>query len=367
MRRLVFLALLLAVLPQAFGQSAATAPGTSLPKDPHDVFKAAAPLYNYNDPTLKPWHMKATYQLFNEKGEPGEQGTFEYWWATPKVYRATWTRGDSTYTVWHSADGSEAYQDSGSGIDLFEEYLKSAFLSPLPSQDEIDPAKFKFARHIEKLGDDSVDCIMVVPNMGNNPMFGDVQNIPSGMFPTYCFNPAAPALQVGTSFGSLSSYYDHITVMQGNLLPRKVMLYDKKRAIVKAELVAMNGIKPDDPALTPTATAIHPKGDKVTLKPEEAEALLVKTVKPVMPEGGGGPMMGMGGGMNVNVMLQVTIGIDGKVHDAHVLPSMGQSFAPAALLAVSQWQYKPYLQNGVPVPVDTTIDVEFKPSVKKMF
>jgi hypothetical protein len=355
MRRLVFLALFLAALPQAFGQSASTTPGAGLPKDPRAVFTAAAALYNFNDPTLKPWHMKASYQLFDEKGDPGELGTFEYWWATPKVFRATWTRGDTTYTEWHTADGSVAYEEKGSGINFYDDYLQSAFLSPIPGQAEIDPAKFKFARHMDKLGDEKVDCIMVVPNMPENPFLSDVQNLPSGMFPTYCFNPVAPALQVATTYGSLSSYYDHITVMQGNLLPRKVMLYDKKRPIVKAELVAMNAIKPDDPSLTPTATAIHPKGDKVTLKPEEAEALLVKKVKPIQPQGGG-PMMGMGGG---SVALFATIGADGKVRNIHGQFSMSAALTAAALMAVAQWQYKPYLQDGVPVDFDTTINVDF--------
>jgi outer membrane biosynthesis protein TonB len=31
-----------------------------------------------------------------------------------------------------------------------------------------------------------------------------------------------------------------------------------------------------------------------------------------------------------------------------------------ALDAVKQWQYKPYLLNGEPVEVETTVNVEFK-------
>jgi protein TonB len=32
----------------------------------------------------------------------------------------------------------------------------------------------------------------------------------------------------------------------------------------------------------------------------------------------------------------------------------------AAIDAVRQWRYKPYLLNGEPVEVETTIEVEFK-------
>jgi len=34
--------------------------------------------------------------------------------------------------------------------------------------------------------------------------------------------------------------------------------------------------------------------------------------------------------------------------------------APAAINAVKQWRYKPYLLNGQPVEVETTITVNFE-------
>jgi protein TonB len=34
--------------------------------------------------------------------------------------------------------------------------------------------------------------------------------------------------------------------------------------------------------------------------------------------------------------------------------------APAAIDAVKQWQYKPYLLNGKPIEVDTQITVNFR-------
>ena len=46
-----------------------------LPKDAADIFAAAAPLYDFNSPSLKPWHMKVSYQLYDDKGESSETGT----------------------------------------------------------------------------------------------------------------------------------------------------------------------------------------------------------------------------------------------------------------------------------------------------
>jgi hypothetical protein len=91
MRALFSLGLILTGILLGFGQ-AASSDGPGLPNDPREVFAMAAPHYDFADPALKPFHIKAAYQLYDEKGKPSEQGTFEYWWASPPAYRATWTR-----------------------------------------------------------------------------------------------------------------------------------------------------------------------------------------------------------------------------------------------------------------------------------
>jgi hypothetical protein len=78
MRAQILIAVCLGGVLPGFTQNASS-PQPGLPKDPRAVFAAAAPFYNFSDPALKPWHLKATYQLYDEKGKPAEEGTFEYW------------------------------------------------------------------------------------------------------------------------------------------------------------------------------------------------------------------------------------------------------------------------------------------------
>jgi protein TonB len=59
------------------------------------------------------------------------------------------------------------------------------------------------------------------------------------------------------------------------------------------------------------------------------------------------------------VILEATIGTDGKVIDAKVLRSV-PLLDQAALDAVRQWEYAPTLLNGVPVPVVMTVTINFK-------
>jgi protein TonB len=58
------------------------------------------------------------------------------------------------------------------------------------------------------------------------------------------------------------------------------------------------------------------------------------------------------------VIIEATIGVDGRVKEAKVLrgqPLLDQ----AALDAVKQWQFTPTLLNNVPVPVIMTVTVNF--------
>jgi len=58
------------------------------------------------------------------------------------------------------------------------------------------------------------------------------------------------------------------------------------------------------------------------------------------------------------VIIEATIGPDGKVKDAKVLRSI-PLLDQAALDAVRQWEFTPTLLNGVPVPVIMTVTVNF--------
>jgi TonB family protein len=59
------------------------------------------------------------------------------------------------------------------------------------------------------------------------------------------------------------------------------------------------------------------------------------------------------------VVLDATVTEDGRVRDLNVVRGNGL-LAQAAIIAVSQWRYKPYLLNGKPVAMKTQITVDFK-------
>lgn len=59
------------------------------------------------------------------------------------------------------------------------------------------------------------------------------------------------------------------------------------------------------------------------------------------------------------VVLGAVIGKDGTVQSLKVLNSPSPALSQAAMDAVKQWKYRPYVLNGTPIEVDTQITVNF--------
>jgi len=78
----------------------------------------------------------------------------------------------------------------------------------------------------------------------------------------------------------------------------------------------------------------------------------IKDVKPVYPA------MAQSARIGGVVIIEATIGPDGKVIDTKILRSV-PLLDQAALDAVRQWEYTPTLLNGVPAPVVVTVTVNF--------
>jgi TonB family protein len=85
---------------------------------------------------------------------------------------------------------------------------------------------------------------------------------------------------------------------------------------------------------------------------------LIKSVPPTYPQ------EAKEQGIQGSVRLHVLVGTDGVVKEASVL-SGPPSLTQAAVDAVRQWRYKPYLLNGNPVEVDTTVIVNFNFTVEE--
>jgi protein TonB len=98
--------------------------------------------------------------------------------------------------------------------------------------------------------------------------------------------------------------------------------------------------------------ALDPTPKRMRIASRVAEANLIHDVAPTYPpEAGRARIEG-------TVVLMAVIGKDGTVRDVRVesgLPLLAQ----AAIDAVKQWRYRPYLLNGEPIEVDSQITINF--------
>ena len=100
----------------------------------------------------------------------------------------------------------------------------------------------------------------------------------------------------------------------------------------------------------PVVKAAAPK--KIAISQGVAQGMLVERVNPVYPA------IAKAARMQGTVVLQATISKTGQIENLRVVsgPAMLQQ---SAIQAVSRWRYKPYLLNGEPVEVETTVNVVF--------
>jgi len=80
--------------------------------------------------------------------------------------------------------------------------------------------------------------------------------------------------------------------------------------------------------------------------------MLVRKVNPVYPP------LARQARIQGQVVLQAQISKTGDIENLQLV-SGHPMLAPAAIEAVKQWKYKPYLLNGEPVEVETTVQVNF--------
>jgi TonB family protein len=59
------------------------------------------------------------------------------------------------------------------------------------------------------------------------------------------------------------------------------------------------------------------------------------------------------------VILRLVVGSDGAPHDVKVTYSLSPAFDESAIKAVSNWRFSPAIKYGKPIPMQTSVQVDF--------
>lgn len=103
---------------------------------------------------------------------------------------------------------------------------------------------------------------------------------------------------------------------------------------------------------TPVAVPKVATPQRVRVSQGVTQGLLIRKVQPAYPP------LARQARIQGQVLLQAEISRDGTIENLRLI-SGHPMLAPAAIEAVKQWRYKPYILNGEPVEVETQITVNF--------
>jgi TonB family protein len=309
-----------------------------------DRLHRATALNSIDDPQLKPWHLKLSFQLFDVKGNPTEKGTIEEWWAGPSAYKTVFASPSYTATVIGTKEGFFRSKGTTSVPSSLELILRQV-VHPMPSERDIADSHPDLRK--ETIGKVPVDCIMLGQPIKN------VAYAPLGLFPTYCFDHDKDSLRLSYDFGSQLIFGNKVgTFQQRNVVVDQTILQDSITE-VSAHLDTLQSMAPNDSDFAPSADLESVNPNQVLVASGMMAGFKVSGVNPHYPETS---KMNRTSGP---VILRARIGTDGHIHSLKVISTPDADLAIASLAAVRQWTYKPYFLNGEPVEVDTQLTVNF--------
>jgi periplasmic protein TonB len=115
---------------------------------------------------------------------------------------------------------------------------------------------------------------------------------------------------------------------------------------------SMGGVIGSVLSSTPVAVPHIATPTRVRVSSGVSSGLLIRKVSPNYPP------LARQARIQGTVVLQAQISKDGSIQNLQLI-SGHPMLAPAAIEAVKQWKYKPYLLNGEPVEVETQVQVNF--------
>lgn len=252
-----------------------------------------------------------------------------------------------------------------------EHRLSSAVLFTYPKSQDYETGDSHLKLATLKVPSGNILCAAVVPARFEANFKGDSL---SGASTAFCFGREANILVLTLMNHTISNIYSSIEKFQNHNFARHIDIAYVGNKKIDAEMQDYQEIAADDPAFTPSPDAKEFRPEIQTIKTIQissgpvptgsdsgpvyisagiAIGMLIKQVAPIYP------LDAKAAHITGTVVIQAQIGKDGSIEDAKIVSSPNSSLAAAALDAVRQWRYRPYMLNGQPVAVATQINVIF--------
>jgi hypothetical protein len=348
--------------------SLAASPGDA----PSNLLSSASSFYQLTAQNQRPWHLKASYQEYDERGNPGEAGEYEYWWSAPGRFRATWTRKGVQASIWSSGNGSAVYVGHPEMISSSEGLMGMALVPTIPAADALNRYSLDYIPLA--MGNASLRCVKFssAPSEVNGGF--EIAEVPR--LPLICMDPEKPVivLMVGSS-GEIVTLQNP-EVFRGDYVYQRVVLNRGKSREWEIKDAVFSDLAPDDPALIPPSSAkplqksvpvssypsiqpglraINGSLERTTVVSEEVGAGFLKTsARPTLPAD-----LAPKSDRHPKAEFQVMIDGSGKICSAQPV-SGSPAIQKAALQSLTDYEYRPmHTMDGQPIITETKVTVKF--------
>jgi TonB family protein len=314
------------------------APSAVMPSDPKELMLLAAKTNGLTGDDVKPWHLKATWKMLDEQGGITDQGTYEEYWVSPTKYKRTFAGSSFTKTVFGTDKGILLTGPEDAPPDLVD-VISHQIVRPMQSLRAIMDESIDFQQH--EFENSKLVCLSMM----------DAEESPFG--PTWCLDADRPVLRIKYLSQGLRVSYDNIFKFQSRLIAGDLQAVQQEKMVFTTHLSSIEALAAIDEAnFIPSSDAIPPKLRTNHISAEVTPGFILYKVAPdYPPEAKAAHVTG-------TVVLQATIAKDGRLRNPRVLNGPAR-LQQAALDAVEQWVYRPYLLNDEPIEIETTINVTF--------
>jgi TonB family protein len=328
---------------QSAPQAAPVPPGIKL-SDPQALLPLAISANSLDDPKLKPWHLKASFETLNDKGQPADRGTYEEWRLVSGKSKRIYTSAHYSQTEYEDAKG--IYYETPAGAAPWPlSLVGKELVHPMPDKTDMDNSTpelrpFSASKSIK------LNCLMLSQPLKKIQW-------PLGLFPTYCFSAASTMLRFELFYGGIEAIRNQMATFRGVYVAKDISLSDSARPLLHIQLISLSSMAESEAvavdALPGFAKIAPPK--QVDVSNAVMTGKKIGGRNPVYPE------QAKTNHVQGKVIMKALIGTDGRIHQLRVVSSSDELLSISAISAVGTWVYTPYIFQGKPISVQTQITV----------
>lgn len=278
-----------------------------------------------------PFHIKISFDLYDLDGQRKETGSIDDWWVGPKTSKIAIT-GPSLDAI---SPGSEAPFNR-------ETYLAQQLLRSIvrPIGNQFTQPRLALNLMSRTDGATRLDCVALQPSVSKPPT-------PPAQI---CTEPSSNTLLLQSGDGDFVIHRDGFKSFHGASVPSDVSISYLGRPAIVGNVTLLEDIDGNSDQENLPARFLY--GDGV-IDATVLTGLKLTSKTPVFPKAA------KKAHQHGSVTLIAVITKQGTIRNLDVIATPAPSFSQSAIDAVQTWTYQPFLLNGQPTEVETTINVNY--------